>query len=191
MTGGYNNMKIPENAKLVFKGVIFEVYQWEQELYDGSKVTFERLKRPDTAVVFPVTEDKKVIILEQEQPGKSTYIGAAAGRVEEGEKPEDAAERELLEETGYKAEELILLSTIHPSDKIDWTVYCYIAKGCKKVSEPNLDPGEKIQTKLVSFEEFLEVAIEENFYDREIKLEIYKAKSSPEEMEKFRKLFLE
>lgn len=38
---------IPENAKLVFKGKIFDTYQWEQEMYDGSRVTFEKIKRPD------------------------------------------------------------------------------------------------------------------------------------------------
>ena len=35
---------IPENAKRVFKGIIFDVYQWEQELYNGSKAVFEKLK---------------------------------------------------------------------------------------------------------------------------------------------------
>ncbi|MBI2022256.1 NUDIX hydrolase [Candidatus Daviesbacteria bacterium] len=184
-------MKIPENAKLVFKGVIFEVYQWEQEMYDGSVQTFERLKRPDTVVVFPVTEDKQVIILEQEQPGKPTYIGAAAGRVEEGEEIERAAARELLEETGYQASEFILLSKVVPTDKIDWIVYLYVARGCKKVAEPSLDPGEKIKSRLVSFEKFLEIALDVNFYDREIKLDIYRAKSDPKEMENLKKIFLE
>lgn len=182
---------IPKNAKLVFKGVLFEVYQWEQKLYDGTTATFERLRRPDTVVVFPVTEDKKIIVLEQVQPGRDTYLGGVAGRVDEGETAEQTAERELIEETGYKAKELVLISKVVPTDKIDWTVYYYVAKGCKKVSESKLDPGEKIAIKLVSFEEFIEIALKKNFYDREIKLEIYKAKSNKKEMEKFKKLFLD
>lgn len=182
---------IPKNAKLVFKGVLFEVYQWEQELYDGTTATFERVKRPDTVVVFPVTEDKKIIVLEQIQPGRKTYLGGAAGKVDEGETTEQATERELLEETGYKAKELVLISEVVPTDKIDWTVYSFVAKGCKKVSEPKLDPGEKIAIKLVSFEQFLKIALQDNFYDREIKLEIYKTKSNKKEMEKFRKFFLD
>ncbi len=38
-------MKIPPNAKRVFKGIIFDVYQWQQKMFDGSKETFEMLKR--------------------------------------------------------------------------------------------------------------------------------------------------
>ena len=99
---------IPENAKLVFKGQIFDVYQWEQELFDGSRATFERLKRPDTAVVFGVLPDGKILLTEQEQPGKPPYIGATGGRIDKGEEPLAAAKRELLEESGYEASEFIL-----------------------------------------------------------------------------------
>lgn len=35
---------IPDHAKCVFKGVIFDVYQWEQKLYNGTTTTFEKLK---------------------------------------------------------------------------------------------------------------------------------------------------
>ena len=60
---------IPDNAKKVFGGVLFDVYQWEQELFDGTKTIFEKLKRPDTVVVFPVLDDGKILLTEQEQPG--------------------------------------------------------------------------------------------------------------------------
>ncbi|HEY4513381.1 MAG TPA: hypothetical protein VJH06_02610 [Candidatus Paceibacterota bacterium] len=71
---------IPDDAKRVFKGVIFDVYQWEQEMYDGTKAIFEKLKRPDTVVVFPVLPDGKIILTEQEQPGKKPFIGATGGQ---------------------------------------------------------------------------------------------------------------
>lgn len=62
---------MPENAKRVFKGIIFDVYQWEQEMFDGGKETFEKLKRPNTVVVFPVFPDGRIMLTEQEQPGKA------------------------------------------------------------------------------------------------------------------------
>src|SRR3989344_9504870 len=99
---------MPDNAKRVFKGVIFDVYQWEQEMFDGSKATFEKLKRPDTVVIFGVLPDGKIILTEQEQPSKEPFIGATGGRVDEGEEILAAAKRELLEESGYEAEEFIL-----------------------------------------------------------------------------------
>jgi hypothetical protein len=76
---------IPENAKLAFKGKIFDVYQWEQEMYDGSKTIFEKIKRPDTVVVFPVLDDGTILLTEQEQPGREPFIDAPGGRVDEGE----------------------------------------------------------------------------------------------------------
>src|SRR3989344_1513944 len=88
---------MPDDAKKVFNGKIFDVYQWEQELYDGTKVTFEKLKRPDTVVVFPVLDDGRIILTEQEQPNKKNFIGATGGRVDEGQDGFMAAKRELLE----------------------------------------------------------------------------------------------
>ncbi|MBI5734116.1 MAG: hypothetical protein HY973_04220, partial [Candidatus Kerfeldbacteria bacterium] len=61
---------MPPDAKLVFKGVVFEVYQWEITGYDGQKRVFEKLKRPDTAMVIPVIKEGKIVVAQQEQPGR-------------------------------------------------------------------------------------------------------------------------
>jgi len=53
-------------SKLVFKGVVFDVYQWEQKMFDGSYEIFEKLKRKDTAMVIPIKKDGKIIITKQE-----------------------------------------------------------------------------------------------------------------------------
>lgn len=180
---------IPDNAKKVFDGVLFDVYQWEQELFDGTKTLFEKLKRPDTVVVFPVLDDGKIILTEQEQPGKEPFIGATGGRVDEGEDILEAAKRELLEESGYEASEFILWDAQHPTSKIDWVVYTFIAKGLKKVSDMNLDAGEKITLKFVNLDEFIEIAINKNFVEKEIIPKLYEAKLHPEKKEELKKLF--
>lgn len=46
--------KIPSHAVKVFSGVIFDVYQWQQELFNGETATFEALRRPSTVVIIPV-----------------------------------------------------------------------------------------------------------------------------------------
>ncbi|QQS61728.1 MAG: NUDIX hydrolase [Candidatus Moraniibacteriota bacterium] len=180
---------IPDNAKKVFAGVLFDVYQWEQELFDGTKTLFEKLKRPDTVVVFPVLDDGKIILTEQEQPGKEPFIGATGGRVDKGEDILEAAKRELLEESGYEASEFVLWDAQHPTSKIDWVVYTFIAKGLKKVSEMNLDAGEKITLKLVDLDEFIEIALNKNFVEKEIIPKLYEAKLYPEKNEELKKLF--
>lgn len=60
---------IPQTAKRVFEGKLFDVYQWDQELFDGKTITFEKLKRPDTVNVIPITTDGQIVISEQEQTG--------------------------------------------------------------------------------------------------------------------------
>jgi hypothetical protein len=85
----------PPHAKRVFEGVIFDVYQWEQELYDGRTVMFERLVRPDTVTVYGVLPDGKILLAEQEQPGKPAFVGPTGGRVDPGEDALTAAKREL------------------------------------------------------------------------------------------------
>jgi len=179
---------IPDHAKKVFDGVLFDVYQWEQELFDGTKTTFEKIKRPDTVVVFPIMDDGRVILTEQEQPGKEPFIGTTGGQVDEGEDILAAAKRELLEESGYEASEFILWDARQPATKIDWVIYTFIAKGLKKVAEMNLDAGEKIKLKPVEFEEFLNLVTDKNFAEQEIASKIYQAKLDPKKMEKLRLL---
>lgn len=186
-----SKQKMPENATKVFSGVIFDIYQWEQEMYDGSKRTFEKAKRPDTVVVFPILPDGRILLTKQEQPGKKSFIAATGGRVDEGEDALTAAKRELLEETGYEAEQYILWHSIQPISKIDWAVYIFIAKGVKKVGDLMLDGGEKIEPHPVTFEEFVDAATDENTYfaEQEVVAKIYRAKLDPKKMEELKELF--
>lgn len=180
---------IPKDAKRVFKGIMFDVYQWEQKLFDGSTATFEKVKRPDTVVVFPVLPGGRIILTEQEQPGKEPFIGATGGRVDEGEGILAAAKRELLEESGYEAERYILWDAEQPVSKMEWAVYIFIAKGLKKVADLDLDGGEKIILKPVTLDEFIDLGTYENFSEKEIIFKLLEAKLYPEKKETLRTLF--
>lgn len=180
---------IPAHAKRVFRGEIFDVYQWEQEMFDGTTETFEKLKRPDTVVVYAVLPDGRIILTEQEQPGKAPFLGATGGRVDEGEGIPEAARRELLEESGYTAEKFILWDAQQPVGKIEWAVYTFIAKGLKKIAGPDLDPGEKIILKPVTFDEFLALGTNEKFAEKEIVCKLMEATLYPEKKEELRRLF--
>ena len=71
--------KIPDHAKRVFQGVIFDVYQWQQELFDGSIETFEALRRPNTLMVIPTMGDT-ILLAEEVQPGKGRFLSLFGGR---------------------------------------------------------------------------------------------------------------
>lgn len=159
---------IPPNAKLAFKGKVFEVWQWKQRLFDGSVETFEQLKRPNTAQVIPVVGNKILVQLESQSNISQPFLSLPGGRFLSKEKPLDAAKRELLEETGYTSDDFILCKEQDSIGRIEWTVYTYIARNCVLSKSQELDSGEKIKTRLVSFEEFLMLSENPLFYEREL-----------------------
>lgn len=185
-----SKLALPKNAKCVFKGIIYDVYQWQQEQFDGSLATFEKLKRPDTVMILPITPEKKIMIIELEEPGRKPYLAATGGRVDPGEKILDAAKREMLEESGYIAEEFILWDAQQPFAKIEWAIYTFLAKNIHKIKEQELDNGEKIKLKFVSFDEFIDLVISGQFTDNEILRKIMQAKLDSQKMSLLKKLFL-
>jgi 8-oxo-dGTP pyrophosphatase MutT (NUDIX family) len=169
--------------------VLFDVYQWEQKMYDGSVATFEKLKRPDTVVVFPVLPDGRILLTQQEQPGKAPFVAATGGRVDEGEDILAAAKRELLEESGYRAEYFELWYATQPVSKIEWAVYLFVAKGLTKVADLNLDAGEKVTLMPVTFDEFVGLGSNPEFEEKEITPKLLEAQLYSEKKEALRKLF--
>lgn len=182
-------MKFPKNAKSVYKGKIFEIFEWEQELYDGTSATFEGLKRSDTIQIIP-TLNGKILLSREEQPQKPLTTTFLGGRMEEGEEPLVTAKRELMEETGLETSDWELLKVFDNEGKIGWKIYLFIARNCKKVSEQNLDPGEKIEVKEVDFDEFLEIVSHEDFWGQTIANYILRLRLDPQKLEEFKeKLF--
>jgi len=179
-------MKLPANAKLVFKGNIFDTYQWEQDLYDGSTDTFEMLKRPNTIQIIP-TANHKVFISNESQPSKGKFFTLLGGRQEDGEDPLETAKRELLEEAGMESDDWELWQVTEPYTKIEWEIYIYIAKNCRKTGQQNLDAGEKIEILELSFDQFVEHVLDPKFCSREIVENFLRMKLEPNKLEEFRK----
>lgn len=124
---------LPENAKKVFKGEIFDVYQWPQKMFDNSIEIFEKISRPDTVEIIATTHDRKIIIQEQLQPdSEKAFLSVVGGRVDQGEEHLQAAKREMLEETGYLSEDWSMYFKETPSRKLICDVYVYIARNVYK-----------------------------------------------------------
>lgn len=185
-------MSIPSHAKKVFTGTIYEVYQWKQELFDGSTKTFEAVRRPNTALVIPTARDGDdvVYVSYEEQPLRPLSYTLFGGQVERTEDPLVTAQRELREESGLVSEDWEEYLTVEPITSIDWTIYIYIARNCKKVGEQKLDAGEKITVKPMSFEQFIELVLSDDFLSTHFSYHVCRLKQDPVSLARFReKLF--
>lgn len=143
---------VPDNAKLVFKGEIFNVYQWSQKMFDGSEATFELLRRSDTVQVIAVKGDK-IILVDDEQPDRASRIHFPGGRVDKDDESwEASARRELLEETGLSFRQWRLVYVQQPIPKVEWFVPWFIACDLESEVPQKLDNGEKIKVLLKDFD---------------------------------------
>lgn len=160
--------KIPKHAKRVFKGVIFDVYHWRQKMFDGGTKTFEIVRRQDTVLVL-ATVNNKIVVIKQKQPAMDWFYSVPAGRMDEpDETPKQAALRELLEETGLRPKRMKLWQRQRHTGKVVFNVYIYVAQDCTKVAKQQLDWGEKIMVKYVTFEQLLKLASHPKFYSGEL-----------------------
>lgn len=145
---------MPQGAKQVFVGKRYEIFQWDQLMFDGSYQTFERIKGPNTVGVIAITDNAKIIVLNEEQPYNGKFISLPGGVLESGEDPTEGIKRELLEETGYTSSHISLFKIFNNAGVLK-TDYVFIAKHCHKITAQHLDPGEKIEINLMTYDEFI------------------------------------
>jgi ADP-ribose pyrophosphatase len=127
-------------------------------LPDGAvKDPYYVVERPDAAIVFPLTPSGEVVLVRQYRPPIDMMeLGLPAGLIEEGEEPEKAARRELLEETGYAGSEWERLGAVasSPSLKDNWA-HLYLARGVERAATPQPDEYERVEVVFVPVGEIL------------------------------------
>ncbi len=107
----------------------------EVELPDGATLEYGVLESGGFVAVLPVTDDGRVVLVRQwRQPLGDFTLELPSGGVDAEEEPRKAAERELLEETGYRAEGLEPLVSFHTSTGRS-TEVCHLFR-CRAVRDP-------------------------------------------------------
>ena len=145
------------SRKLVYKGKRVQVE--EVEYLNGNKVIYrEHVKAGNASVILPITEDNKVIMIQEPRtPIGKVILALPAGIIEAGEDASKAAIRELEEETGYLAENIEFLRQYHPSvGYSDEKIKIYLATNMKKTKQ-HLDDEEDIEVVEVPLEELIEM----------------------------------
>ena len=148
-----------KEIKLIADCRVFSVYQhFAQAPGTDAVLDFYVLKLFNWANVIPITVDQQVVFVKQYRHGTGQVtLEIPGGIIDPGKHdPKEAAERELFEETGYRAKELILLGHHHPNPALQNNVcHTYLAPNVEKISEPLFDPAgyEYIEVSLVPLSE--------------------------------------
>lgn len=119
------------------------------------------IERPDAAIIFPLTVGGEVILVRQYRPPlERMELGLPAGLVEGGEKPEAAARRELLEETGYAAEEWLPLGGFANDGNRGFGVgHFFLARRARQVAAPDAGDLEELAIGLLPLDELARAAL--------------------------------
>ena len=117
-------------------------------------------------------------LLMRRAPEKKTYAGcwgSTGGSVLAGETSRNGALRELWEETGYTAKELIPLGKFYPACAYsDETIWMYLAKGLTK-GERHLDEDEFLDVELIPLSELVKQVMAGEIPDAKTQIAILKA----------------
>lgn len=163
---------IPENANKVFSWKTFDVYQWEQEMFDWSKKIFEKLKRNDSVDIVAIDKNNSIYILEEQHPWREPFFWLVWWTCEDWETSIETARRELLEETWLESNDWELFWSYTRSSRIDHKSNIFIARNCNKIQEQNLDAWEKIKVRIVNWNDFLNIIANPKFRVQEFALEV-------------------
>jgi len=115
---------------------------------DGFEIKRAIVQHPGSAVVMPVDDKKRILLVRQYRLPALKYLWELpAGRVDEGETPLQAARRELAEETGYRARKFEKLAVFFPSPGfLAEKMTIYIAHGLTEGKKTPME-DERIQTR--------------------------------------------
>ena len=106
---------------------------------------------PEWACVLALTPAREAVLVEQYRYGiDRVSLECPAGAVDAGEAPLEAAQRELLEETGYRAHQWTALGAlaVEPARHTNYG-HLFVAHDVERVADPALDEAEDLTTRLV------------------------------------------
>ncbi len=141
----------PIDSALVYEGSFLRVQRDHVRLPDGSTSTREFILHPGAAAMVPIFPDQRILIERQfRYPLRRTFIEIPAGKIDPGETSLQTAQRELVEETGYRAAEWAFLTQLNPAIGFaDEVMDVYLCRDLTQ-TEQKLDDEEFLELELVT-----------------------------------------
>jgi ADP-ribose pyrophosphatase len=153
------------DSKVIHRGEIFSVRVDQVETESGNRTTREVADTQGASVIFALTEENKILVAEQfRYPHQKRMLELPAGKIDKGESPVQCALRELEEETGFKAGEIINLGELATSPGFtSEIIHLFLARKLEKGEENKGEWEKDLQIFYFSLKEF-----EDKIYSGEI-----------------------
>lgn len=145
------------DIKSLLKTVVCEITSQHNRSSSGVEGDYIIMNAPDWVIVIPEINDKFLMVKQWRHGEGNLSIEFPGGVIDAGETPEQAAVRELQEETGFKAGKITKIGTVNPNPALfNNHVHVYLAEDLIQSGEQDLDSDEFINYMEMSKKEVLE-----------------------------------
>jgi ADP-ribose pyrophosphatase len=150
-----------DSTKKVYSNYLLKLYEDTLDL-NGKEKIYLRGIRKDYSTVVPFISKNEILVIESYRHlVDSTQIEVPSGYIDEGESPKQAAIRELKEETGYAAKDVISIGDY----TLDYSMFeqkgnLFVAYGLAKEQDQSLGIMEKIDVKIINIIEIKQLLFE-------------------------------
>ena len=164
------------SSEEIFDGVAIHLFRDEILLPNGKQGVREVIRHPGAVCVLPIKEDGNVIFVNQFRYAfNKVTLEAPAGKLDKGELPLEAAKRELREETGLSANNIVYLGEMYTTPAlIDEIIHLYLATDLVS-GEQDLDEDEFINVSEMPLTEAVDMVMNGSIKDSKTQTLILKA----------------
>ncbi|HHY03701.1 MAG TPA: NUDIX hydrolase [Thermoanaerobacterales bacterium] len=154
------------NSKKIFTGKILSLRVDEVKLPNGNISKREIVEHPGAVAIVAINENMEVLMVKQyRKPTESTLLEIPAGKLEKGETADICAQRELMEEVGFRALDMKFLAKFYTTPGFsNELLYLFLGQKLEKKSK-KADDDENIQVEKIPFLEAVKMAYDGKFLD--------------------------
>lgn len=165
--------EVTTSSELIFKGKIISLHVDQVTLPNGGTASREIVRHPGAVAVIPLLGDKMIVVEQYRKPLEKSQVEIPAGKLDAGEEPLKAALRELEEETGYRSDNVRLVSSFYTSPGFaDEIIHLYIAEDLIK-GTANPDEDEFLDCEAITLEQAQQYMREGRISDAKTIMAVY------------------
>ena len=165
------------STKKIFKGRVVDLQVDTVSLPNGNTSTREIIRHPGGVCIVALDSENRVFLVRQfRKPLDKTIVEIPAGKLEYGEDPKPAAERELEEEIGYRAKNIRCIGSFYSSPGFcDEVIYLYLATELEEVGQ-HTDEDEFLEVFKMDFDKLYNAIVNNEIIDGKTAIAVLKAK---------------